>query len=954
MSSLTLADLLNSLDQGALLLLPSERAAREVNSAFDDRQRSRGLSAWEPAQALSWSQWTRSLWSQLVVTGAEKRLLLNRLQEHHLWRKVVADYASQESIASIDSLAALAQSAWQLAAAYRAIPALHPFRLPQSSASQDSRIFAGWAESFAKLCTQQELLSLALLEEALAEHLRCGRLTAPPNMCLVGFHEKTPAQEKLLSQLQAPGTVGALSSGDPALSGSDPALSKPHSSVRATVITQCDLESPAAANPLRAAAVASHESEELLLAARWVRQFLEEAQATGQPTTRVAMVLPNPAQQRSALESVLRQVLTPELQSVHADLSSTPWQFSSGSPLSSLAIITDALELIRWTMGPLSQERVSSLLLSPYLGNNGTDPQAVETLARFDAHRLRRLTLLRSEISISAVLEQSESKGSLAAPPDLLTALGWLRRVQEYARQDLHRAREYAQWMEFLHELVQSANWPGARPLTASEFGAVQAWEDALNNVSTLDFSGARVSFATAWQALEWQLQQAALLPASPQASVQIMSVAETDASVFDAVILLRFTDQNWPPSEQPHPLLPWALQRSLNMPGTDFAAAGARSSSRLEGLLHRTANILFTYAAQDESGKLRPSPVLETLQVKQMDGAKLLSASGSAPPSEETIPCQTVPDDEPLPPLPPGDVGGGATLLRLQAACGFLAFAQFRLASSEVERGPLGGELGLDARESGSLLHRTLQNFWKSVKSQDKLRLMSPHELGTTLTLSIEAATQRLRPRGDWDHAYLSLLKQRLRTLLQQWLTEQELQRGPFRVLDVERQESVSIGPLTLDVRVDRIDQVQDGVFLVDYKTGSGIRTKLWDGDRPDDPQLPLYALLPETEELKGLAFACIRVGEQMKWVGYQAEEGILPSSGSRSGSMLRDMALLQNEWRQTLTQLAEQFAQGRAEVLPKSYKENCVTCAQRLLCRINQSASLAILGSMDADAEG
>lgn len=941
MSYATLADLLNSLEQGIRLLLPSERAARKVNSAFDDRQRARGLAAWEPAQALSWAQWTRSLWSQLILTGAEKRLLLNPLQEHDLWRQIVADFASLESIASIDALATLAHSAWQLAAAYRATSALQPFKLRQSAASQDSRVFAEWADAFTKLCAQRELLSPALLEEALLEHLRSGRLSAPPSILLAGFSERTPAQQRLLTELQAQGTGEALRADGLAR--------------RPTVVTECDLHIPSTANPLCAAVVAANESEEMLLAVRWVRQLLQSAQ-TGGHSLRIAMLLPNPAQERASLEPVLRQILTPELQSIHADPSSTPWEFSSGSPLASLAILTDAMELVRWAIAPLSQERVTSLLLSPYVGDNGANLEALDAAARFDVRRLRRLTLLRSEISIPDVLEQADQSGSQPGSSELLASLRWLRRVQEHATQDLRRPREYAEWMEFIRELVRSANWPGNRPLTAAEFAAAQVWEDALDTVSTLDYSGRRTSFEDAWQALEFHLQRTTSLPVSPHASLQILSVAEAEASVFDAAVLLRFTDANWPENEQPHPLLPWALQRSLKMPGTDPAATAARSRGRLERLLRSTANILFTCAAQNESGHLRPSPFLETLPVERLDAATLFSSRGAAPALEESteaIPCQTVADDEPLPPLPPGEVIGGASVLRLQAACGFLAFAQLRLASSEVEHHPLDGTLGLDAGERGTLLHRALQNFWKTVASQERLRGMRPDELQATLIRSIDAAIPRhLRLQGDWDQAYLSLLKQRLGSLLRQWLTH-ELERGPFRILDVELQESVAIGPLTLDVRIDRIDQVQDGVFLVDYKTGSQIHTGLWDGDRPDDPQLPLYALLPEAADLQGLAFAWIRAGEQMNWVGFQAQEGVLPPSTSRSSSTLRDMASLQQAWSHTLARLAEEFAQGKAQVLPKSYNDNCVACAQRLLCRINRSAPSALHADSERSAE-
>ena len=270
--------------------------------------------------------------------------------------------------------------------------------------------------------------------------------------------------------------------------------------------------------------------------------------------------------------------------------------------------------------------------------------------------------------------------------------------------------------------------------------------------------------------------------------------------------------------------------------------------------------------------------------------------------------------------------------MLKLQAACGFLAFAELRLRATE----PKGGTMGLDAGESGSLLHRVLQTFWREVKTQDRLRAMSLAERDEVLMRAVDAALpNRLQVRDGWDRAYLWVQKQRLRSLLQQWL-EQELRRGPFTVSDVERKELVTVGPLTLEVRVDRVDLVEDGVVLVDYKTGADVDPKQWAGPRPDDPQLPLYTLLAEAEELKGVAFAKVRAGREMKWHGYQAEEGILPLT--RSKTNVRDIAGLAEEWRETLTRLAEDFAAGKADVSPKSFEMNCKRCAQRLLCRVDR----------------
>ena len=480
--------------------------------------------------------------------------------------------------------------------------------------------------------------------------------------------------------------------------------------------------------------------------------------------------------------------------------------------------------------------------------------------------------------------------------------------------------------------LGQAAGWPGERALTATEFAATQAWDSALDTVSTLDFSGKRVTYVDALAALELQVSSAVLSMPATAAAVQVMGVSEAEGSVFDAVVFLRATDANWPASESVHPLLPWAMQRSLQMPGGDAALASRRTRNFTQGLLARSGRVLFSSAAEDSSGALRVSPLIAELGLELIDAETL----GSATVAVEQIAVETAADDEPLPALPPGLVRGGATVLKLQAACGFLAFAEMRLRAGE----PQSGSLGLDAGESGNVLHKAMQAFWREVKTQEALRLMSPQERDALLAEAIDASLpRRLRADSGWDLAYVEVVKERLRAVLRQWLAR-ELERGPFEVIAVEQDQEVMVGPLTLRVRMDRIDNVGDGVFFVDYKTGYAADTKQWEGDRPDDPQLPLYALLPDAGELKGVAFAKVRAGRDMKWVGYQAEPGILPASRARN---VRDMPSLVEEWKGVLTQLADAFAAGDAGVRPKSFEVNCVRCGQRLLCRLDKVTLLA-----------
>jgi RecB family exonuclease len=125
-------------------------------------------------------------------------------------------------------------------------------------------------------------------------------------------------------------------------------------------------------------------------------------------------------------------------------------------------------------------------------------------------------------------------------------------------------------------------------------------------------------------------------------------------------------------------------------------------------------------------------------------------------------------------------------------------------------------------------------------------------------------------------------------------------------------------------------------GDIILDYKTGSAKPTA-WEGERPDAPQLPLYAVVAGSPELSGVAFASVRSGNSREIRGFAAQQGVLPRAS------VRDLESQVQQWRATLTSLAEEFHAGRVEVRPKQYPETCKYCEQRLLCRLDISSLTA-----------
>jgi ATP-dependent helicase/DNAse subunit B len=182
-------------------------------------------------------------------------------------------------------------------------------------------------------------------------------------------------------------------------------------------------------------------------------------------------------------------------------------------------------------------------------------------------------------------------------------------------------------------------------------------------------------------------------------------------------------------------------------------------------------------------------------------------------------------------------------------------------------------------------------------------------------------------------------LERERLTRRVLAWL-EIEARRTPFTVAESETEHRLKIGPLTLLTRIDRIDTLGDGGRLIlDYKTGR-VKLQAWLEERPDDPQLPLYAV-GEPKDLAAVSYACLRPGE-LGFVGLAARGGMPEGIGVYADKRSKPVAVpdwgsLLAYWEKNLTQLAEAYAAGDARVDPKC-AQTCEYCHLSTLCRIHE----------------
>ena len=219
---------------------------------------------------------------------------------------------------------------------------------------------------------------------------------------------------------------------------------------------------------------------------------------------------------------------------------------------------------------------------------------------------------------------------------------------------------------------------------------------------------------------------------------------------------------------------------------------------------------------------------------------------------------------------------------------------------------------------------------------------------------------------RGASPKRHLALEAQRLTRLITEWLLY-ERRRKPFRVMPPEQDAEIVIAGLRLNLRLDRVDVLEpkesDGaegpsLLIIDYKS-SDVGPSAWNGERPDDVQLPLYATFAFKDSilpLQGLVIGRIKPGK-LEMCGRVKDASTLMDGLTKQNALMKSP--LDNEqlgkWRALIEQLGEDFLHGRVEVDPKNGAKTCERCHLHAICRIyeNQPLAVELAGTEDEETD-
>ncbi len=652
--------------------------------------------------------------------------------------------------------------------------------------------------------------------------------------------------------------------------------------------------------------LAVDESEDEIIAmALWAKKNFAE-----NPLQRIGCVIPTLSQQRDRIKQIFSEVFA----DTKVDIN-----ISAGKALLEYPIVQTALQLLAINNDKLTTEQLNLLLTSPFI-------------AYADKERDQRSQIARNmcEKNIHS-LKANELGQCFARAPKLLEHLNAFISLIEN-----HKQQHYFSWAAHFNALLATIGWPGEKTLNSEEYQVVEHWLQLLDHLSSLDYTQNMTTFSQALFTLKKMAANHIFQPQSPESSINVLGLLEAAGSPFDKMWVSGMNESIWPPQPKPNPLIPKQIQRELRMPHASADRELQYCQLITEQFQQLSDELIFSYAKMVDELETNLSPILKSIPVTTLEQLALphyLDPTINIFASRE---FEKINDEIASPLIHEGHLQGGIDVIKQQALCPFKAFAKHRLHIKQDET----IQLGLRPKERGVILHAALDEIWLTLKSHDTLLNYPEVELQALIARAIENAFNKSANSIKDNPTLTSMEKNRFQQLIFSWLAL-EKERPPFVVHAQEEKMSLTLNSMTLDLRVDRIDKLSNNQYLIiDYKTGKKNSVHSWFNHRPEDPQLPLYAMI-DANNTFGIAFAQVNTLDS-KYIGISKDETDI--AGIKSFEKIKNITATTwqqqiEQWSLTFNQLCDDYVLGKAYVDPKNLHETCEQCDFHSLCRISEA---------------
>ena len=915
---LNYTSLFRRLQTGHTLVTGNSRLSRVLTGRYSQWRIDQGDGQWPSPDLLSWSLWLDKLWETASLQGVDGtgRAVPGSQQLISLWENILRHDSLARNLLRPESLAHQLRDTRRLIREWQLNLKDPAWR---GDENENHSAFHHWNQAFEKRCHQDNWIPPEDRIGVLCMAIRKSHFSIDGTINLLGFDEFNPSQIELLTALVENGnTVNRLTI-------------TPRNNV--AVLWQ-----------------SQENNSELQQMARWVRYWFEQ-----EPDSTIAIVVPDLQTRRQEVERNLEQILTPGIDG--AGRWAKPWNISMGAPLARLPMIEAAFDLLNllddridiqdigrvlrspWLRGGIC-ERYSRALLEKCLRENYPRQLKLEEV-RFRAGEIRKYDRRHR------VIPQEQREPQAWNSPKLTTVLNALMQFEKNNK----GTRPASAWAEALDQLLTGLGWPLAAESenksscaemradqNEKNWQALQAWQDALRELASLDTTLPELGRKAAINRLRQICRERIFQAHTPPSRIQVLGLYEVSGLRFDHLWVLGLHNDNWPPSSRPNPFIPGKLQRDVQLPNSSPRRELEVARTISQRLLETAPDCVFSFPGQLDGEIVLASPLLANLHLKVVTTVPCWQGDSW----QATVAAADQAQLHPL--LMPGKLKGstakgGSSILKHQALCPFRAFASNRLGADSLATP---GD-GISPMLHGSLVHSVLEYFWQETKTQSALLQLDETGLSNRVREHVNTVVndeRSLQQRPALRGVEANRLWRRVIDFL-----ELEKTRDSFVVTGFEKEILTEIEGQTVRLIIDRIDKMPSGEeVIIDYKTGK-VAPKKWFGDRPEDPQLPLYAI-SANKTPGAVVFAIIR-DDGCLYQGVVSRGGLFPDLPPKETKTTRELVDAGHEmpktlesWRRVLHRLMADFLAGEAAVDPKNGRNTCANtyCELHSLCRIGE----------------
>ena len=807
---------------------------------------------------LPWSGWIAQ---QLLQAGFHESL--------HAHSLLLDTFASQllwgRVISELEADAPLLDTQQAAIAAQQADKLIDEWRInvDVSSTTEEHSHFMLWRERYRQELERLEALDPNTAIDRVIDHVRSG-LPQRPQLLLAGFSEITPRMSTLFAALAERGVEITLLEQD----------APPHAT-----LTRMSLDTA---------------QDEWVAAARWARENLEQ-----HPLGRYAIVAvsleTDVAYARRTLDRVLQESAGPQEQAAQR----FSYNVALARPLAEWQAVRAVLAWLR-TFVLFKEQRkarasdLGSALLAGYCAGD------------------------MSELGDRAVIDADWRHNQATE----MSVMGWSRKIERLkqlspawqlawqAWAELPRKGSLRVWSVMFRQTLSTLGFPGRAKQSSTVYQVIEALDQLFERFDALNPIAGSVS---ASEALSMLGRLARSIPFQPQrdpdARLDVLGMLEAEGGSWDGVWVLGLTDEVFPAIPKPNPFIPLSELRRAGAPRATPEREREWAQHMYVQLCGLAPTVILSAPKHEGERGLRPSPLIQ--HVPLQDAGERVNSEVPACELLEYI------EDNQAPALHSDEnVKGGVALLETQARNPLWAFVRYRLGAHGL---PAYSALAPTSAR-GMFLHAVMQAVWETFRSQAQCQhMIAAGDVREILENLIHAAAEQelvaLNP------ALRALEEKRAFRIVTAWLAL-ECEREPFVAVQIEEKHELSIAGLTLNVRLDRMDQLEDGSrVVIDYKGGGSLPKVLsdWQRERPVQLQLPAYAAVLAKEGILDTVAGMLLVHLHS---GPQSPTGLLSRDiGLKGPTLFQDADYPDADWSAAMLRLkdvvhglASEFSAGLA----------------------------------------